>query len=321
MTHTPVLLAPAVAGLNLPASHYVVDATYGRGGHTRAVVAQLPPRAKLLLIDRDAEAIAHATTHYGDDPRVSIVHAPFSRLAAILMANHWFGQVSAILFDFGVSTPQLAEAERGFSFTRDGPLDMRMDRDQPHTAATWLEQVKEAELVRVLKVYGEEKFARRIARKIKQTLLQQPITTTGELSRLVGEAMPRKPLNKHHATRTFQAIRIAINDELAEIDQVLPQALAALAVGGRLVVISFHSLEDRLVKRFLRVQAKGDDYPPDLPVTYDQLKPRLRPLPRPRRPTAAEIAENPRARSAVLRLAEKLDTNRDATMDAKMDSC
>ena len=328
--HIPVLLQEAVQALNLPAAEIVVDATYGRGGHARAMFGALASQARLIVIDRDQDAIDQALSKWQNQDRIEIIHAPFSKLSQILKERDLIGKVDAILFDLGVSSPQLDNRERGFSFSHDGPLDMRMDRSVGMTAAAWMKQVEEGELIRVLKVFGEERFARRIARKIKQSLLKNQISSTAELSKLVCAAVPTREKgkypyhkghkypyhkghkhpyhkgHKHPATRTFQAIRIAINQELQEIESVLPDALEALAPGGRLVVISFHSLEDRLVKRFFREQSKGDPYPHDLPVTHDMLKPRLRLVGKPVKPGARELQQNPRARSAVMRAAQKV---------------
>jgi 16S rRNA (cytosine1402-N4)-methyltransferase len=257
-------------------------------------------------MDRDAEAIQHAIEHSRSYPNVEIIHAPFSRLKAELDQRGVFGKIDAILFDFGMSSPQLDQPERGFSFSHDGPLDMRMDHSQEMTAHHWINEVEEKELVRVLRVYGEEKFARRIARAIKQALLEGPVETTGCLVRIINEAVPVKEKGKHPATRTFQAIRIAVNEELREIEEVLPQALDALSTDGRLVIISFHSLEDRLVKRFFRKESIGDPYPVDLPVTADMLKPRLKLVGKQVRARDEEVAVNPRSRSAVMRIAQKV---------------
>ncbi len=303
--HIPVLLKEVVQALDLADREVVVDATWGRGGHAREMLKVLPASARLIVIDRDADAVTHARTFSRDDPRIEVVHSSFSRLKSILRDKNLLGEVDAILFDLGVSSPQLDQPERGFSFSHDGPLDMRMDQSEGTPAVDWMKQVKEDELVKTLQRFGEEKFARRIARSIKQALSRGDIGTTAELSKLVSDAVPVKEKRKHPATRTFQAIRIAVNQELQELESALPQALDALAAGGRLVVISFHSLEDRMVKRFLREQSKGDPWPADLPVTSDMLKPRLSLVGKPVRATPDEIGRNPRARSAVMRVARK----------------
>lgn len=303
VAHVPVLKDEVLAALNLHDDSLVVDATYGRGGHTRAIMSRLGNGGRILVIDRDPTAVNQARKEWSDDARVEIVHAEFSELSKLLEQRHVNGRVTGMLFDFGVSSPQLDDPERGFSFSHDGPLDMRMNPDQGLSAAEWLEQISEAELTNVLRKFGEERFARRIARAIKQ---HGVIASTGELARLISQAAPATEKGKHPATRTFQAIRIAVNEELDQIKLVLPQASKALATGGRLVIISFHSLEDRLVKRFLRDQSKGDPFPPDLPVTHDMLKPELKLVGKAIRAGADEIKKNRRARSAVLRVAEKI---------------
>ena len=304
--HVPVLLDEVIKALDPKPGQTIVDATYGRGGHAREIYSRIVPEGRMLLIDRDQAALAHAQQNWQDNPSVQIHHGSFTHLESILKQHDLYGRVDAILFDFGVSSPQLDSAERGFSFSSDGPLDMRMDQQSGVDAATWIREVDEQELVRVLRVYGEEKFARRIARAIKSALLVGEIRTTGELVRLVTEAIPHVDKHKHPATRTFQAIRIAVNDELGEIERVLPVALDCLRPGGRLVMISFHSLEDRIVKRFIRDQSRGDPYPVDLPVTADMLRPRLEPLGKAVRAGEAEVQLNPRARSAIMRAARKL---------------
>jgi len=301
--HIPVLRDEVIAALKLHQDSVVVDATFGRGGHSRAILSHLGSGAKMLVIDRDPAAIEVATEEWSVDQRVDIVHAPFSDLQSILQQRNLCGRVTGLLFDFGVSSPQLDDPSRGFSFSHDGPLDMRMDPSQNISAADWLEQVDEKELVYVLRKFGEERFARRVAGRIKES---GRIETTGELAKLVADAIPGREPGKHPATRTFQAIRIAVNKELEEIESVLPQALEVLADGGRLVVISFHSLEDRIVKRFLREQSKGDPYPPDLPVTQDMLQPRVKLVGKAIRAGEAELKNNRRARSAVMRVAEKI---------------
>jgi 16S rRNA (cytosine1402-N4)-methyltransferase len=301
--HNPVLRNEALAALNLQQDSLVVDATYGRGGHSRAIISRLGNNGRLLVIDRDPSAVQQAALEWSADERVEIVHAPFSQLKTILDRRELTGRVTGLLFDFGVSSPQLDNPKRGFSFSQDGPLDMRMDPGQGLSAAQWLEQVDEKELVSVLRRFGEERFARKVANRIKQRGL---IESTGELAALVAEAIPTREIGKHPATRTFQAIRIAVNQELDEIESVLPQAVEVLATGGRLVVISFHSLEDRLVKRFLRQRSKGDPYPSDMPVTNDMLHPEIKLVGKMIRAGKEEVGQNRRARSAVMRVAEKL---------------
>ncbi len=283
-----------------------IDGTFGRGGHSGALLQRLSERGRLLALDRDPEAIAHGVQEFGGDARIELVHAAFDQLEALASSRGWRGQVSGVLLDLGVSSPQLDEARRGFSFMRDGPLDMRMDPSRGESAAQWLARVDEAELERVLREYGEERFARRIAAAIVAAGRQTPLLGTVQLARVVAAAHPRWPKDRHPATQSFQAIRIAINDELTLLQRALEQALEVLAIGGRLVVISFHSLEDRIVKRFFRHHARGDDLPAKLPVPAALLKRRLRLLSGGQRAGEQELNSNPRARSAVLRAAEKL---------------
>lgn len=302
--HIPVLLEEALAALNVRPDGIYVDATFGRGGHSRAILARLGPRGRLLALDRDPQAVAAAAAIA--DRRFSIVHAHFSELGRVL-AEEGIAGVDGVLLDIGVSSPQLDTPERGFSFRFDAPLDMRMDPSRGPTAAEWLNAAEEGEIARVIKEYGEERFAKAIARAIVRARSQAPLATTGELARIVAAAVRRREPGQDPATRTFQAVRIHINRELEELAQALPQAVAVLNEGGRLVVISFHSLEDRLVKRFLRQEAQGEALPPQLPVPAHAIRPgRLRLLGRAVRASAAEVARNPRARSAVLRAAERI---------------
>ncbi|MCX4187207.1 16S rRNA (cytosine(1402)-N(4))-methyltransferase RsmH [Methylophaga sp. OBS4] len=304
--HLPVLLNETLAALSINADGKYVDATFGRGGHSQAILALLSVQGRLLGLDRDPQAIATGKQLAAADPRFSIEHCAFSELATAVHARLWQGDISGILMDIGVSSPQLDDASRGFSFLKDGPLDMRMNPEAGISAAEWLAKADMAEIADVLKTLGEERYSKRIARAIVESRDEHPITTTKQLADLVDKASPSREKHKHPATRTFQAIRIFINDELGELTAALEQALDVLAVGGRLVVISFHSLEDRIVKRFFRDQARGDDLPSHFPVTVDQLNPRLKVIGKAVKATEAEVAANPRARSAVLRVAEKL---------------
>lgn len=304
--HQSVLLNEAVEALFTRPDGLYVDGTFGRGGHASKLLSKLDEHGRLLVLDRDSQAIAVARQMMGSDERVTIIHAPFSSLGQQLYSMGVMGKVDGILFDFGVSSPQLDQAERGFSFQLDGTLDMRMDTSQGKTAAEWLARVKYSDLVRVLRIYGEERFAKRIAAAVIDSREETPIETTAQLARLISDAVPVYEREKHPATRSFQAIRIAINEELQEIEKVLPDALDALAIGGRLVVISFHSLEDRPVKRLLQKEAKGDDFPPDLPIRADQINPRIKLMGKPVRAGVEELSENRRARSAIMRVAEKL---------------
>lgn len=302
--HEPVLRDEAVAALNIRPDGRYVDATFGRGGHTRAILSQLGPAGRVLAMDRDPDAVAAAMAEFGGDARVTIVRRPFSMLRETIAEQDWTGRVNGILFDLGVSSPQLDAAERGFSFLRDGPLDMRMDPGRGESAAAWLQRADETEIADVLHTLGEERYARRIARAIVRARDEAPITSTRQLATLVATAVPTRERSKDPATRTFQAIRLHINRELDELAAALPQALDALAPGGRLAVISFHSLEDRMVKQFLRREARGAELPPDLPVRHTDIPVRVRLVGRAIRPGEAEVRRNPRARSAVLRVAE-----------------
>jgi len=268
--HTTVLLDEAVNGLNIREDGIYIDGTFGRGGHSRLILSQLGEKGKLIAIDRDPQAIAAAAEI--TDPRFSIIHGPFSALAEYVSERDLVGKIDGILLDLGVSSPQLDDAERGFSFMRDGPLDMRMDPSRGHSAAEWLLHAEEADIAFVLKTYGEERFAKRIARAIVERNREQPMTRTRELAEVISIAMPVKDKFKHPATRSFQAIRIWINSELEEIDIALKGAVQVLAPQGRLSVISFHSLEDRLVKRFMRDQSRGPQVPAGIPMTEHQLR-------------------------------------------------
>lgn len=304
--HITVLLEEAVTALVHDASGIYVDGTFGRGGHSARILEQLAPAGQLLAIDKDLAAVANARAGFAEDSRFDIAHASFADLAQLVAERQWSGQVAGILLDLGVSSPQLDEAERGFSFLHDGPLDMRMDQSRGLSAAEWINSAEEAEIARVLKDYGEERFSRRIARALILAREQAPIERTGRLAQIIKEANPAWEKHKHPATRAFQGIRIFINNELADLEAVLAQALEALAVGGRLVVISFHSLEDRLVKRFIRRHEQGDPLPRGLPVMDSALNKRLRSLGKAHQVGAEERQRNQRARSAVMRVAEKV---------------
>ncbi len=304
--HRPVLLEEALVALDLKPDGMYVDATFGRGGHAAAILQRLGPQGRLLAIDKDPDAIAAARERFADEPRFSIFHGSFAELGAAVDVAGVRGRVDGLLLDLGVSSPQLDDASRGFSFMRDGPLDMRMDISRGLSAAQWLAQAGEGEIARVLKELGEERFAKRIARAIITSRQENPIETTRQLAKLVTEAIPRWEPDKNPATRSFQAIRIFINRELDDIRDCMDQVVEVLAVGGRLAVISFHSLEDRIVKRFMRDEARGDDFPVGLPVTVDQLQPTLRVVGKAVRASPEEVDLNPRARSAVLRIAEKM---------------
>jgi 16S rRNA (cytosine1402-N4)-methyltransferase len=304
--HHSVLLRPAVEALKVDPAGIYLDGTFGRGGHSRMILAELGDKGRLIAIDRDPQAVTYGRARFAGDSRFSIVHGSFAMLAEVAQQSGVMGEVDGILLDLGVSSPQLDQAERGFSFSKSGPLDMRMDPTRGESAAQWLAKAEVDEIAAVLKEYGEERHAKRIARAIAAARAQAPITTTDRLVEVIRQASPGREQGKHPATRSFQAIRIHINDELDAIRACLAQVLDVLAPGGRLAVISFHSLEDRIVKRFMRDQSKGDPFPPGVPVREDQLRPRLRRVGGAIRPDADEVAANPRARSAVLRVAERL---------------
>ncbi|CCG88300.1 16S rRNA (cytosine(1402)-N(4))-methyltransferase RsmH [Erwinia piriflorinigrans] len=304
--HTTVLLDEAVNGLNIKSDGIYIDGTFGRGGHSRLILSQLGEQGRLYAIDRDPQAIAAAAEI--SDPRFTIIHGPFSALAEYAEERGLTGKIDGILLDLGVSSPQLDDAERGFSFMRDGPLDMRMDPTRGQSAAEWLLKAEESDIAFVLKTFGEERFAKRIARAIVERNREQPMTRTKELADVIYAATPVKDKFKHPATRSFQAIRIWVNSELEEIEQALKGALSALTAGGRLSIISFHSLEDRIVKRFMREQSRGPQIPHGLPMTEAQLSRlggrQLKALGK-MMPGESEVADNPRARSSVLRIAER----------------
>lgn len=302
--HQTVLLEEAVEALIVKPEGIYVDATFGRGGHSREILARLGPGGRVIALDRDPQAVAAAAQM--SDPRFAIVHAGFGGLGNVLQ-RLGVGRVNGVLFDLGVSSPQFDEAERGFSFRFDGPLDMRMDTSRGLTAAQWLEQASEQEIGEVIRRYGEERFAKQIARAIVAARSGGPVDRTRQLAQIVAKAVPSREPSQDPATRTFQALRIHINKELEELEVALPQCLEILDVGGRLVVISFHSLEDRIVKQFMRAQAQPGNLPVRLPLRADQLpKPRLRLVGKPVFPADAEIASNPRSRSAVMRVAERM---------------
>ncbi len=302
-SHRAVLLNEAVEGLNVRKDGVYVDCTFGRGGHSRLILSRLGRRGRLVAIDRDPGAV-RAGGEIGDE-RFSIIYGAFGQLA-VLAARAGVAQADGILLDLGVSSPQLEDAMRGFSFRQNAPLDMRMDTGRGITAADWLAAASESEIREVIRNHGEERFAKQIAAAIVAARARRPVDTTRELAALVAEAVPTREPRQDPATRTFQAIRIHVNQELEELSLALPQCVDLLAPAGRLVVVSFHSLEDRIVKRFLREHARGEHLPARLPVRAAELSPpRLRLVGRARRPGPEEVAANPRARSAIMRVAEK----------------
>ncbi|MEE9493291.1 MAG: 16S rRNA (cytosine(1402)-N(4))-methyltransferase RsmH [Gammaproteobacteria bacterium] len=304
--HQPVMLEQVLTGLSLQPDGYYVDATFGRGGHSRALLRQLGPKGRLLVLDKDPEAIRSAKLLAQQDERVSVVHTSYMNLVDAVKESGWLQGVQGVLLDLGVSSPQLDDPGRGFSFMQQGPLDMRMNTEAGIDAASWLAEASDEEIAKVLRDYGEERFAWRIARKIVETREETPLETTRQLAELIASTVPFREKHKHPATRSFQAIRIFINQELHELKAVLPQTIDVLAEGGRLAVISFHSLEDRIVKRFIRDEYRGPELPPDLPIIPEAYLPRLRPLGKAIKTDSEEIQANPRARSAILRLAERL---------------
>lgn len=304
--HITVLLNEAVEALVTDTSGFYVDGTFGRGGHSSLILQQLASNGRLLGIDKDLAAIATANARFGADARFAIAHGSFAELAGLIDERGMTGKVTGVLLDLGVSSPQLDEAERGFSFMQDGPLDMRMDQTRGQSAADWINSADEDEITWVLKEFGEERFAKRMARAVIAERQKQPFTRTKHLAEVIKEANPAWEKGKHPATRAFQAIRIHVNNELGDLESVLDQALAVLAPGGRLVVISFHSLEDRVVKRFIRRQELGDPVPKGLPIRDDQLNKRMRSLSKAVKASEAEVSANVRSRSAVMRVAEKL---------------
>lgn len=305
--HISVLMDETIDALAIKPDGIYMDGTFGRGGHSGQILARLGEHGRLQAIDQDPQAIKSAEK-FADDSRFAIAHTRFSNLYEVAEQNDLLGKVDGILLDIGVSSPQLDDAERGFSFMKDGPLDMRMDPTSGRSAAQWLAEAELEDIVHVIKTYGEEKFGRRIAHKVLEVRAHTPITTTKQLADLVDEAVPVKDKFKHPATRTFQAIRIYINSELEEIQTALQAALAVLKPGGRLVVISFHSLEDRIVKQFIKKQSKGAALPRGLPLTDAQINQNLtlKAVGKATKPSQAEIDRNPRSRSSVLRVAQRL---------------
>ena len=305
--HRSVLLEEAVEALKVQPGGCYLDGTFGRGGHTSAILRLVGQSGRVLALDKDEQAVAYGRKAFAGESRLTLVHGSFASMRKVARAQHCAGRIKGVLLDLGVSSPQLDEAQRGFSFQQDGPLDMRMDRATGESAAQWLATAEEQEISKVLWELGEERFARRIARAIVETRGHTPLRSTVQLADLISLAIPAKERRKHPATRSFQAIRIHLNRELEELRDGLRQAVELLSKGGRLVVISFHSLEDRIVKRFLREQARGEVLPKGVPVTAGDLRAGcLKVLGKPVRASAQELAQNPRARSAIMRVAEKI---------------
>ncbi len=304
--HETVLLNEAVDALNIFESGIYIDGTFGRGGHSFGIVQKLGVNGKLIVVDKDPQAIATAQKMFADDERCYVFHGSFADIDEYLEAQGLAGKIDGVLLDLGVSSPQLDDAQRGFSFTNDGPLDMRMDSSKGETAAQWLATADARDIAVVLKEYGEERFAKRIAQFIVERREEEPITTTGQLAAIISDAIPRKEKHKNPATRSFQAIRIYINRELEDLKECLGKTFDVLAVGGRLVVISFHSLEDRMVKRFMRDNSTVGKLPPGVPIVPKELEPKMKLACKAIKASEKEIEQNPRARSAVMRVAERI---------------
>jgi 16S rRNA (cytosine1402-N4)-methyltransferase len=302
VSHVPVLLEEAVNALRVREGETYVDGTFGRGGHSKAILARLGVRGRLLAFDQDPAAVSDRAL---EDPRLELIHARFSTMHEALAARG-IGEVAGVLLDIGTSSPQLDDAARGFSFSRDGPLDMRMDNSRGATAADFVNRAEESELREVISEYGEERFAKQVAAAIVAARRLEPIRTTRQLAEIVGRAVRTREPGQHPATRTFQALRIHVNQELEELEVTLSQAASLLAPAGRLAVVSFHSLEDRIVKNFIRERSTADRLPRGVPVRAKDLPtPQLTAVGRAIRASEAEVRRNPRARSAVLRVAEK----------------
>jgi len=304
LDHDTVLMQEAVDALVIKPNGTYVDCTYGRGGHSQAIADRMDAESRLLVIDKDPDAIFDAKQRFSQDERVTIVHGSFGQIVKHAYASS-MEKFDGVLLDLGVSSPQLNSALRGFSFSKDGPLDMRMNSAEGISASDWIEQAPESEIISVLRNYGEERFARRIARKIIEVRRDQKIDRTKSLVRVIESAVPYRVSRKHPATRSFQAIRIHINNELEELKLCLSHVVALLANGGRLVVISFHSLEDRIVKQFIREMEIGS-LPARLPIRDEEVDRRLRSIGKPSRPSQEEILGNNRARSAIMRVAERM---------------
>jgi 16S rRNA (cytosine1402-N4)-methyltransferase len=304
--HSTVLLKEAVDGVAIDADGLYIDGTFGRGGHTAELLSRLSEKGSVIAIDKDLDAIAAGQARFAEEDRLTLVHASFAELAEIVKQAGKHGEVAGVLLDLGVSSPQLDVAERGFSFLRDGPLDMRMDTSKGLSAAEWLASADEQDIAKVIKEYGEERFARRMAAAIVRERAEKPIERTVQLAKILADAHPAWERGKHPATKAFQAIRIFINRELADLEDLLQQVIDSLTVGGRLVVISFHSLEDRRVKRFIRDQERGIKLPKNIPIPDVDRGVRLVKVGKAIKPAAIEVENNVRSRSAVMRIAERV---------------
>lgn len=304
-THCPVCVTEVLQALRIKANGYYIDTTFGCGGHAKEILQKLDENGRLMALDRDMEAVQIGFQMAQNDARFTMFHSRFSKIDEFVTQLGWTEKVNGVLLDLGVSSRQLDDGRRGFSFMNDGPLDMRMDQESGESAAAWLRSVNEEDLISVLRRFGEERFAKRIARNIVENR-EYAAASTRQLAELVAKAIPKWEKGKNPATRSFQALRIHVNRELDELPEVLHKAVQILAPNGRLVVISFHSLEDRIVKRFIRHQVRGEHFPIGLPVLDCERKPTLKKIGKVIRPGAIEVNNNPRARSAVLRVAEKL---------------
>ncbi len=304
--HLTVLLEEAVDSLLWDEDGIYIDGTFGRGGHSQRILNHLSPKGRLIGIDKDLDAVAWAQEQFKSEKRFDIQQGSFAQLKQIVDSKGLVNQVSGVLLDLGVSSPQLDQAERGFSFMRDGDLDMRMDTGAGQSAADWIASVKEEELMKVLKEYGDEKFARRIAKAIVAARVSSPITRTQQLAEIIAAAHPAWEPGRHPATKSFLAIRLFINRELEDLTALLEQVLEVLAPKGRLVIISFHSLEDRIVKRFIKGMSRGRELPRRLPIQDSAIEKSMKSLGKPIRASDEEVKQNPRSRSAIMRVAEKL---------------
>ena len=304
--HKPVLLNEAIDVLDIDSAGIYIDGTFGRGGHSQAILEQLGETGRLIAFDKDPQAIATAEQKFAADPRFKIHHGSFAEMEKYITADHLLGSINGILLDLGVSSPQLDDPQRGFSFQQSGPLDMRMNDQQGMSAAQWLNKAREAEIASVLYEYGEERYSRRIAKAIILAREKEPLNDTRQLAEIIKQAHPRWEKKKHPATRSFQGIRIFINNELGDLDECLEQSYRCLAKDGRLAVISFHSLEDRKVKQFFKRMAEGEQLPPDLPIFDEAVNRKMKLVGKRIKAGKQELSENPRARSAVLRVAKKL---------------
>lgn len=304
--HQSVLLDESIQGLDIKPCGIYFDGTFGRGGHSKALLSHLNEQGRLFAIDKDLDAVAYAAEHFGQDKRFHMIHGSFANIRECALKEGVCGKVDGILLDLGISSPQIDNPERGFSFMHDGPLDMRMDATQALSAERFIREAELDEMVSIFRLYGEERFAGRIARAIIAAREQSPITTTLQLAEIVKEANPKWEKHKHPATRVFQAIRIHVNQELSDLTQCLNGCIEVLAPKGRMAVISFHSLEDRIVKQFMRDKEQGERLPREVPVRYEQTKTNFKRVGKAIMPQQNEVTDNVRARSAVLRIGEKL---------------